>query len=221
MGSPTNEKGRGDEEVQHAVTVKDFYMGKYEVTQSEWVKVMGNNPSRFNNCDQCPVENVSWNDVRAYIKKLNVQTGKKYRLPTEAEWEYAAREGGKNVRFGNGKYIADPAEMNFDAKTYGDYVYAKKGTYRAKTTPVGSFQPNALGLYDMSGNVWEWCSDWYGDYRTTTQTNPTGPEKGTYRVIRGGSWFLEAKLCRVSSRTGDTPLNRSDYLGFRLASSSQ
>ena len=207
-----------DEKPTHPVTLSDFYIGKYEVTQKLWKQVMGTNPSSFTNCNDCPVEQVSWEDVQTFLQKLSQQTGRQYRLPTEAEWEYAAREGGKSVLFGNGKNNADPSQINFDAGAAYKKAYSIVGAYRQKTVPVGSLNsPNALGLHDMSGNVWEWCSDWYGSYSSGAQTNPTGASSGSYRVIRGGSWSDYPLYCRVAFRLYFTPGYRSNYLGFRLA----
>ncbi|MBL7804089.1 MAG: formylglycine-generating enzyme family protein [Saprospiraceae bacterium] len=210
----------GDEKPVHQVTLSDFYIGKYEVTQKQWRMVMGNDPSSFKNCDDCPVESVSWDDVQEFLKKLNqsLPAGQKpYRLPTEAEWEYAAREGGKAVLFGNGKNVADPAEINFDGSSASKKTYSIAGVDRQKTTPVGSFPANALGLYDMSGNVWEWCSDWKGAYTSGNQTNPAGPTSGSYRVVRGGSWAGDPQYCRVAVRGYGTAGVRNDNFGFRLA----
>ncbi|MBK8923202.1 MAG: formylglycine-generating enzyme family protein [Saprospirales bacterium] len=207
-----------DEKPAHTVTVGDFYIGRYEVTQKLWKQVMGTNPSNFKDCDDCPVEQVSWDDAQQFIQKLNAQTGRNYRLPTEAEWEYSARGGGKAVLFGNGKNVADPKEINFDASSSYKKAYSVVGEYRQKTVPVGSLNsPNALGLHDMSGNVYEWCSDWFGSYSSGSQTNPTGPDSGSYRVIRGGSWNTGPQYCRVADRSDDAPGNRSSNTGFRLA----
>lgn len=208
-----------DEKPAHSVTVHDFYLGKYEVTQQLWQDIMGANPSGFEDCPQCPVESVSWEDVQTFLQKLNVKyPGRNYRLPTEAEWEYAAREGGKKVLFGNGKNVADPTQMNFDAKN-GKTTYSLAGDYRSKTTQVGSFAPNALGLYDMSGNVWEWCNDWYGAdyYKNSPAKYPGGPASGSYRVLRGGSWYNFPQVCRVAVRDFSSPTNRFNDIGFRLA----
>ncbi len=231
MGCTDEQQDCGqDENPAHSVTVSDFYLGKYEVTQKRWKQIMGSNPSTFAGCDDCPVENVSWNDVQAFIQTLNKTTtnGKQYRLPTEAEWEYAARSpaegtqtgGGKAVLFGNGKNIAKPAEMNFDAGKDAQKTYSIAGYRRGKTVPVGSLNnPNGLGLHDMSGNVREWCSDWYAAdyYHISPSANPTGAGTGTERVIRGGSWGSPPKNCRTSFRDFDRPGSRLNGVGFRLA----
>lgn len=216
MGSPDTEVGRNeDEETQHEVTVSGFFMGKYEVTQAQWKAVMGidNNPSKFKG-DNRPVENVSWNKAQEFITKLNKQTGKTYRLPTEAEWEYACRAGTETV-FNTGKNITTD-QANYD----GQYPYADypKGMYRECTTDAGTFEPNAWGLYDMHGNVWEWCSDWYEEeyYTNSPDTDPKGPASGEFRVIRGGSWFSGAVMCRSARRYSQYPTNTKNYLGFRL-----
>lgn len=169
--------------------------------------------------DNHPVIHVSWNDVTAYIAWLNKKCGRQYRLPTEAEWEYAAREGGKAVMFGNGKNILNPAEANFYSKEDYKKSYSVIGTYREKTTAVKTFKPNSLGLYDMTGNVNEWCSDWYGNYNSNSQTNPTGASSGTCRVIRGGSWDYYPQYCRLAYRNCITPGRRRYSIGFRLVSS--
>ena len=193
-----------DEKPTHRVTLSSFQMGKYEVTQAQWRAVMGSNPSHFSGCDDCPVENVSWNDAQAYITKLNQQTGKKYRLPTEAEWEYAARGGNKSkgYKYAGGNDIGSVAWYSSNSSS--------------KTRAVGQKQANELGIYDMSGNVWEWCEDWYGDYSSSAQTNPKGPQNGSYRVLRGGSWYYDARYCRVSYRFIISPDGRSISYGFRL-----
>ncbi|MBL7804090.1 MAG: formylglycine-generating enzyme family protein [Saprospiraceae bacterium] len=205
------------------VTLSDFYMGKYEVTQQQWRMVMGSDPAVPLNkgCDECPVEPVSWNDVQEFLTKLNqlLPAGEQpYRLPTEAEWEYAAREGGKAVMFGNGKNVADPAEINFDGDS-PPTTYSVLGVDRKTTTPVGSFPANALGLYDMSGNVWEWCNDWLGAYPSDNQTNPVGPASGVGRVVRGGSCTFYPQACRVAYRFSNVPRYRIALIGFRLARS--
>ncbi|MEI6206917.1 MAG: SUMF1/EgtB/PvdO family nonheme iron enzyme [Desulfuromonadales bacterium] len=196
--------GRSDEQPQHQVTLSDFYIGRYEVTQEEWQAVMGYNPSYFTSCGaSCPVEMVSWNDIQTFITTLNQRSGKNYRLPTEAEWEYAARSGGKSEKYSGSS----------DVNAVAWYYSNSSNT----THPVGLKQPNGLGLYDMSGNVWEWVSDWYGAYSSTAQTNPTGPTPGSNRVLRGGSWYDGATGGRASYRGGTDPSLRSRSVGFRLA----
>jgi len=209
MGSTT---GDSDEQPVHSVTLSTYYMSKYEVTQAQWKAVMGSNPSSFSGCDKCPVENVSWDDIQTFIQKLNAQTGQTYRLPTEAEWEYACRAG-TTTPFNTGNNLTT-SQANY----HGDYPYNgnPKGEYRVKTTPVGTFAPNAWGLYDMHGNVREWCSDWYGTYPSGSQTNPTGAATGSRRVFRGGSWYSFAQYCRSAYRYYSAPDNRDYYLGFRL-----
>ncbi len=199
--------------------------GSYIWNGTEWKKTAGINwrhdvagnvrPEKDYNH---PVIHISWNDATAYCEWLSKKSDKKYRLPTEAEWEYAARGGGKTVLFGNGKNIADPKEINFDGSVTYKKSYSVAGEYRQKTVPVGSLHsPNALGLHDMSGNVWEWCSDWYADYPTDAQTDPKGPGTGSDRVIRGGSWGDGPQYCRAAYRYFYAPGNRSYNVGFRLA----
>jgi formylglycine-generating enzyme required for sulfatase activity len=213
MGS---NEGNDDEKPILSVRVGSFYMGKYEVTQAQWRAVMGNNPSYFKNCANCPVEQVSWNDVQKFIKKLNAQIGKNYRLPTEAEWEYAAGGGSRNrTRFGNARDILDPAEANFNASADHKTAYSVVGEVRGKTTAVGSFRANALGLYDMSGNVWEWCADWYKGYAGSTGVTD---DTGSFRVIRGGGWGYIPRNSRVAYRASDSLMYHDYCLGFRLVS---
>ena len=202
--------GDPDEKPVHEVCVGDFTIGKYEVTQGQWKAIMGNNPSRFKDCgDSCPVEQVSWNDVQTFIQQLNQRTGKAYRLPSEAEWEYAARSGGKQERWAG-------TSSDSSLSAYAWYN-ANSG---ATTRPVGQNKPNFLGLYDMSGNVWEWVADWYGEkyYANSPKDNPQGPSSGTSRVLRGGSWFGTPQNVRAAVRGGGFPdIRRYDYYGFRLA----
>ena len=206
----TSEQGSdcyGDETPTHQVTLSDFHIGKYEVTQAQWKIVMnGDNPSSFKG-DNLPVESVSWNEVQTFITKLNIMTGKQYRLPTEAEWEYAAR-GGRNSE--GYKYSG--------SNTVGNVAWYMNNS-GDKTHDVGTKSPNELGIYDMSGNVWEWCNDWYGSYSSSAKTNPQGPSSGSYRVFRGGSWSGIAIGARVSYRGGSSPGYRGIDLGFRLACS--
>jgi len=213
MGSPTSEKDRSsDEGPVHRVRItKPFYMGKYEVSQGQWQAVMGNNPSAFKGSDKLPVERVSWNDSQVFLGKA----GDGLRLPTEAEWEYACRAG-TNTPFYFGNTITTD-QVNYD----GNYPYAggPKGVYRQKTTPVGSFPPNAWELYDMHGNVWEWCEDWDEKdyYGQSPGSDPTGPGSGSYRVVRGGSWNYDAYFCRSANRDGIGPSYSNGYVGFRAA----
>ena len=188
----------------HRVTLtNNYYIGKYEVTQALWQAVMGSNPSYFKG-DDLPVEQVSWNDCQDFISKLNAMTGKRFRLPSEAEWEYAAR-GGKKSR----------GYQYSDSNTLGDVAWYE-GNSGSKTHAVGTKQPNELGIYDMTGNVYEWCQDWYGSYSSSPQTNPIGAVSGSSRVDRGGSWFFTAKHCRSSYRFNLTPGYRLNFLGLRL-----
>ena len=193
-----------EEKPAHSVTLDGYYIGKYEVTQKLWKAVMGSNPSDFKG-DNLPVENVSWDDVQEFLRKLNAMTGKRYRLPTEAEWEFAAR-GGNNSR---GYKYSGSNSLGSVA-----WYYDNSGD---RTHAVGTKSPNELGIYDMSGNVLEWCQDWYGSYSSSSQRNPQGPNSGSSRVIRGGSWDDSAGRCRVSYRYYGTPDDRRDILGFRLA----
>ena len=205
MGA-TTEQGSDteyDEIPVHSVTLSGYYIGKCEVTQELWEAVMGSNPSYFKGA-QNPVESVSWNDCQNFIKKLNSLTGRTFRLPTEAEWEYAAR-GGKKSRH----YKYSGSNNIFDVAWYN----RNSG---GSTHAVGTKSPNELGIYDMSGNVWEWCSDWYGGYSAGAQTNPQGPSSGSYRVLRGGSWIYDARYCRVSFRNYDDPDHSYSFNGLRL-----
>ena len=208
MGATTEQSGDAysDEIPAHRVTLGGYYIGKYEVTQKLWKAVMGSNPSRFKG-DNLPVENVSWNDVQEFIRKLNQLTGKSYRLPTEAEWEYAARGGGSSLVY---KYSG--------SNNIGSVAWYR-GNSGYGTHPVGSKSPNELGIYDMSGNVWEWCQDWYSStyYSNSPSKNPHGPTRGSDRVCRGGSWGLNSVYCRVSCRVEYSPDLRQNNLGFRLA----
>ena len=193
-----------DEKPTHRVTLtNDYYIGKYEVTQTLWQAVMGNNPSEFKG-DNLPVEKVSWKDCQDFISKLNRITGKTFRLPTEAEWEYAARGGNKSrgYQYSGSNNLSDVAWYMDNS---GD-----------KTHAVGTKQPNELGIYDMSGNVWEWCQDWYGKYSSSSQVNPTGANSGSYRVKRGGSWEIIDWGCRSSYRYSSVPDFCGSNLGFRL-----
>ena len=195
-----------DEKPSHSVTLSGYRIGKYEVTQREWLAVMGSNPSRFKG-DNLPVEKVSWNDCQAFVQKLNNMTGLSFRLPTEAEWEFAARGGNRSIgyKYSGGDNIGSVAWYN--------------GNSGSTTHPVGQKQGNELGLYDMSGNVLELCSDWEDNdyYSYSPSINPKGPSSGSYRACRGGDWSIDAGHCRVSSRSRIAPWDASGFLGFRLA----
>jgi formylglycine-generating enzyme required for sulfatase activity len=216
MGSPSGEEGRSSDEKQHRVRItRGFYLKATEVTQGEWEALMGSNPSYFKDCGKsCPVENVSWTDAVSYLNKLSDRerlprcydgndrfvglSCKGYRLPTEAEWEYAARAGTTGARYGD-----------VDAVAWYD------GNSGSTTHPVGQKRPNAWGLYDMLGNVWEWTNDWYGDYPGGTVSDPVGPASGESRVNRGGNWGLDAQVGRAADRGGYAADVRDDLLGFR------
>ena len=200
--------GEAEKEVQQVVTIsRPFYLGKYEVTQEQWVAVMGegSNPSHFKGRTN-PVEKVSWDDTQKFIQKLNEKEGgNKYRLPTEAEWEHAARAGTKTKWF----FGDNPAAL-------GEYAWFG-GNSRKTTHPVGQKKPNPWGLYDIYGNVFEWVQDWYDKYPNEAVTDPTGPTAGSFRIPRGGSWNHPAEDCRSAYRSWLTPGNRNIYLGLRLA----
>ncbi|MFZ4549311.1 MAG: formylglycine-generating enzyme family protein, partial [Bacteroidales bacterium] len=199
--------GGSDEKPVHTVTVSDFYIGKTEVTQKQWRDIMDDDPSYFKNCDNCPVEQVSWEDIQIFIQKLNQTTGRPYRLPTEAEWEYAARGGikSKGYTYSGSNILGDVAWFTDNSNS--------------KTHPVAQLQPNELGIYDMSGNVSEWCRNWYGVYTSYTQTNPEGPSMGARRECRGGSWLNYVHICRTAFRNYNTyPDSRINDIGFRLVS---
>jgi formylglycine-generating enzyme required for sulfatase activity len=201
--------GLEDERPVHEVCMDDFYLGKYEVTQRQWRTVMGSNPSFFKGFgDDCPVEGISWNDTQEFISRLNKRTGKRFRLPTEAEWEYAARSGGKREKYAG---TSEEGEL----VDYAWYAHAGGGG----TFPVGHKRPNGLRLYDMSGNVWEWCADWYAEsyYRNSPKNNPKGPNSGRSRVLRGGSWSFDSRNVRASSRFRNIPSDGNYFMGFRLA----
>jgi len=218
MGSPIEEEGAGKDESQHQVTIsKDYYLGVTEVTQGQYEKVMGTNPSHFQkrvirktDSKMYPVEQVLWKQAVEFCKKLSElpeekKAGRVYRLPTEAEWEYACRAGSKTAySFGESQ------------KSLGDYAWFD-GISNVQTHPVGEKKPNAWGLYDMHGNVWEWCSDWYGDYPEGAVSDPAGPLEGSDRVRRGGGWCGGAAICRSASRGRSGPSIRYFYDGFRVA----
>ncbi len=204
MGSPIAEVGRFDDEPLHPVTLtKGFWLGKYEVTQSQWQSVMGENPSKFKNPDR-PVESVSWEDCNAFVSRLNVVFGGVARFPTEAEWEYACRAGSSGAVSGNGQLM----EMAWYDANSGNETHA-----------VGKNQANAWGFYDMHGNVLEWCYDWFGKLDTLSHKDPKGPPTGSFRVLRGGCWFFYARDCRSAYRLKRDPVLRNAIYGFRLACS--
>lgn len=210
MGDTFGDGISATEKPVHEVCVDDFYLGKYVVTQGQWEAVMGNNPSAFQNGDNYPVEQVNWNDAQDFIRKLNQNTGKEYRLPTEAEWEYAARSGGKNDKWSG---TSDESELM-------KYAWFRRNA-RGKTHPVGRKRPNGLGLYDMSGNVYEWVQDTFSDdaYSRHSRMNPV-IEGGVYCVLRGGAWDFDAGGIRVASRAWLPPASRNEILNqidFRVA----
>ena len=207
MGSPDGEKDRSkDESPQREVTIsKPFYMGVYEVTQEQYEQVMGTNPSNFKGATN-PVEQVSWYDAVEFCRKLSQKTGKTVRLPTEAQWEYACRAG-SGTRFSFD-------DEDTDLSSYAWY----SGNSGNTTHAVGQKKPNAFGLYDMHGNVWEWCADWYvGSYANANNTDPTGPGSGSRRVLRGGCWCHNPNRCRSAYRSRITPDGQYSFLGFRIS----
>lgn len=214
MGSNDSEAERNEKPI-HEVTLSNYYIGETQVTQELWKAVMGNNPSHFKG-DNLPVESISWDDCQKFIGKLNRLTGKTFRLPTEAEWEYAARGGQKSLGY---KYSGS---NNIDEVAwYEDNSLTRTGWFGSKrdqqTHPVATKKANELGIYDMSGNVWEWCQDWYGSYSSSAQANPKGLSSGSCRVNRGGSWGSYARFCRSSNRYFSVPTFRFSPLGLRLA----
>ncbi len=235
MGGTEKQTGQADSDEYpvHEVTLTDYYIGKYEVTQRLWKAVMGSNPSTFQKGDDYPVESINWNDIQTFLRKLNQLTGRKYALPTEAQWEYAARSGSGRDKFVyawcGGGAIAFSEETSGSADRVEETKYSGSDNINEvawygvnsgdETHPVGTKQPNALGIYDMSGNVWEWCSDWYGLYSSGPQTNPTGSSSGFGRILRGGSYYDEGsgtKEYRVSNRAASEPGKRYKNCGFRV-----
>jgi formylglycine-generating enzyme required for sulfatase activity len=236
MGSPAKEEDRIDDEgPQHEVEItRPFYLGIYPVTQGQWKQVMGNNPSWFSangkgkgevvglDTSDFPVETVSWNDAVAFCKKVSElpeekRAGRVYRLPTEAEWEYSCRGGAKSYQvfsFGNS---LSSTQANFN----GNFPYggAAKGPYLGRTCKVGSYKPNGFGLFDMHGNIWQWCADWYDAkyYSNSPRQDPRGPAEGSLRVVRGGCWRINGLSCRSAFRLWIVPGYRFDLLGVRLA----
>ena len=215
MGSPANEPERYDNETQHPVTLsRGFWIAETPVTQALWEVFMGDNPSRFKGAE-LPVENVSWDDAQRFISKLNgMKPELQLCLPTEAQWEYACRAGTSTPFYFGDNITTD--QVNYD----GNYPYhnGKKGEDRSQTIEVKALPPNRWGLYQMHGNVWEWCQDWYEtQYPTQPVTDPQGAASGTNRVLRGGSWFSIGRYCRSALRLASDPANRIYYYGFRLA----
>ncbi|MFC1856510.1 formylglycine-generating enzyme family protein [Thermodesulfobacteriota bacterium] len=215
MGSPASEPERHYDEIQHRVTlIKGFYLGMTEVTQEQWRKVMGNNPSSFTDCgENCPVDSVSWYDVQKFIQKLNdSERGTRYRLPSEAEWEYACRSG-TVTHFNTGNCLST-SQANFDGRM--PLPDCPGGRYRESPVPVAMFPANGWRLFDMHGNVWEWCQDWYGKKPTGDVVDPVGPLSGKYKVIRGGAWHFMDHDCRSANRDRSHPDRGLNTIGFRL-----
>lgn len=214
MGSPISEFDRSEYEIQHQVTLGAFKMSKFEVTFAQYdlfCNATGRKKPADNGWgrDKRPVVNVSWDDANAFAQWIGA------RLPTEAEWEYACRAG-TTTPFHTGNNVTT-SQANYN----GNFPYNNnpKGENRAKTIPVGSFAPNAFGLYDMHGNVWEWCNDWYAEYTKEAKTNPLGPASGKYKIYRGGGWDLIAQFCRSARRRYQTPDRKFNYMGFRIVMS--
>ena len=206
MGATSEQTGAdSDEAPTHKVTLSDYYIGETEVTQELWQTVMGSNPSSFQGDLQCPVDNVNWDKCQTFITKLNALTGETFSLPTEAEWEYAARGGNKAWEY-----------LYSGSNTIDDVAWYTSNS-SSTTHPVRTKQANELGLYDMSGNVSEWCADWYGSYSSSAQTDPVGPSSGSYRVLRGGSYAWMAAKCRVAKRERYAPASGyGSYHGYGL-----
>ena len=213
MGTPADEAGREEQERLHTVTLtRPFYIARHEVTQRQWEEVMGSNPSHFAGCARCPVERVNFYDVERFLRRMNEMAGSGFRLPTEAEWELACRAGGA-LPFGDHASLSSR-----DANIDGRYSYnAPRGTARNETTTVGYFRPNAWGLFDMSGNVWEWVQDWHCPYAEAPVTDPGGGGcDARYRVIRGGSWKFDGNSARCGLRYTHRPQDLGYSLGFRV-----
>lgn len=206
-----------DRRPAHSVVLKDFRIGKYEVTQAQWEAIMGSNPSAYNHCDDCPVTNVSWNDIQTFIEKLNAKTGRHFRLPTEAEWEFAARSGKQEHM----RKLADDqiAGNKHSGRHVLQYIAWFDRNSNDHPHRVGRKDPNKLGLFDMTGNVEEWVNDWYGKsyFSAREANNPTGPDGGISKVVRGGGWHSAANEVSVTRRAAYLPTEKSISLGFRLA----
>ena len=229
MGSPVDEMHRNADEAQHEVTItKPFYLGAFEVTQSQYARIMGNNPSNFSekgggkqrvgnrNTADYPVERVSWLDAVEFCKKLSAKENKTYRLPTEAEWEYACRAGTKTVFHTGNEFHSYLANIN--GLDYSSYGTEKAGPFYRCTVAVGEYKRNDFGLFDMHGNVQEWCTDWYAAdyYKQSPKSDPSGPKDGTERVLRGGAWPSSAKACRSAARNQLPPDEKTYTTGFRV-----
>lgn len=216
MGSPLNEPNRADDETLHpAVLTLGFWLAKHPVSQAQWQAVMGRNPSQKGSGPSHPVDSVSWHQAQAFCEKVELQ------LPTEAQWEYACRAGSK-APFGvsDGQAI-NAQHANFaGSHPYGTGSQAFPWIYRTRTLPAGSFPPNAWGLHDMHGQLWEWCADWYASLTSSPSVNPVGPKNGSYRVLRGGSWFYRGRYARSACRNYDSPVLEGDFIGFRPCRSS-
>jgi formylglycine-generating enzyme required for sulfatase activity len=233
MGSPPEEKQRSKDEEQHEVEItRPYYLGIFPVTQAQWQAVRGANPSSFcatgagkdavtgMSTEDFPVEQVSWEDAAEFLNGLAAlkperEAGRGYRLPSEAEWEHACRGGASEYQVFHYGNSLSSAQANFN----GNYPYgAAKSPYLERTSKVGSYEPNGFGLYDMHGNVWEWCADWYGNdyYKNSPRRDPAGPAGGSSRVLRGGSWDCFGQRCRSAWRNGSEPASRYEYLGFRV-----
>ena len=213
MGSPLGEQGRADHERPCRVTLsKAFYLSATEVTQKQWMTFTDKNPS-FATGDCLPVDTVTWEQAAEFCRKLGAKEGARYRLPTEAEWEYACRAG-TTTPFSTGATISTD-QANYD----GNYTYGagRKGVFRETSTDAGSFAPNAWGLHDMHGNLWEWCADWYGDYPQGETRDPVGPAQGDTRVVRGGCWINFPAVCRSANRGSIPPVSWNFHMGFRVA----
>jgi formylglycine-generating enzyme required for sulfatase activity len=221
MGSPEDEAYRDPDELPHTVVLtKPFYLQDTEVTQGQWKSVMGSNPSSFPRCgDRCPVDRVSWLDAQRFIEGLNQKGKEKYRLPTEAEWEYACRAGTRTAFHWGSEVDCSKAMFNNNTRRgTGLCVPHVKGLglLNDSPAPVKSYPPNPWGLFDMHGNLWEWCQDWLGPYPAGPVTDPNGPKAGTFRVRRGGSWFKYGTYCRAANRNWAHPASRYRTTGFRL-----
>jgi formylglycine-generating enzyme required for sulfatase activity len=208
-GGTFNMGSNNDTEMEkpvHSVTLGSYQIGKYEVTQQQWADIMGKNPAKYSECPQCPVESISWNDILDFLQKLNSLSGKKYRLPTEAEWEFAARGGKKSIGY------------TYSGSNKAEEVAWLGLNSTSKTHPVGEKKQNELGIYDMSGNLYEWCSDFYDEtyYSRSPANNPVGAAKGSFKILRGGCWISPASSCDVTSRRRELPNPINDMHGFRL-----